>query len=288
MSSWTNSARIWGDAKSCLAESRKLIVYDTETTGLSPERDRIIEFAAIKFDVSEDYSLTQTDSLHLYINPGMPLPSIITEITGITEEELADKPHEEDVFDQIRSFMDESATICGYNIISFDNRFIDNLYARQGLRFKPSQVIDGIVLARDRLKKDYEVENHKLGTIAAYYGIDFQAHSALEDAGATARVVEQLFKEYAEEEKDMATVKAGLIRPGIKAVRFWEGYRGFSRIYVNTDAGDLFYDIRRNEWGAKPPCDIESIDMEWLEAEACRVTSSAPNALRYFKGNIEL
>ena len=66
---------------------RPLLFFDLETTGLDKERDRVIEFAGVK--VFPDKSQERFET---FINPERPIPEEITEITGITNEMVADAP----------------------------------------------------------------------------------------------------------------------------------------------------------------------------------------------------
>jgi len=234
--------------------------YDLETTGLSPVSDRIIEFGAIKGEVDENFHFTEIARLHLRINPGFSLPEKITEITGITDEDLSNCPTEEEVVREIYEFFDGSV-ICGYNICSFDNKFMENLFARYGLTFRYGQAVDGLILARKNIFKS-EVENYKLGTIAEYYGLPpFEAHSAMGDTAATIAVCCQLMRE----ERERRAVSVSLSRPKPVRANYWKGYRGYSRIYVTLEnQKTVFYEQRTHSWGGKDT-PIEAIDTDWLE-----------------------
>lgn len=284
--SWRNSSRIWYDTKNTLARSgNTLVVFDLETTGLSRVNDRIIELGAIRFNFDDAMNLMEEDFLHTYINPERLISPEITELTGITNERLAGMPTEAQVFDDIQDFF-ENSVISGYNIDAFDVKFMENLYGRMGAVFSPMGTIDGIKIARDRLDKGVDVENHKLSSIAGFFGIDFTAHSAIEDTRATAKVVQLLIKEYIQNELDENKPKEnGTIRPVIKSVKFWAGFKGFSRIYVNTSAGNIYYDIRSQRWGGDG---IDTIDMVWLEAEVWELTESVDEkSFASFNGSLE-
>ena len=275
---------LWEETKKSLTAGSCLFVYDTETTGLSPERDKVIEIGIYQVIVNPDYSVTVVDKFHRYINQGVPLPPVITDLTGITDELLAGAPDEDEVFADLIEFWGAAPVVSGYNIRNFDNKFMAELYARHGLKFEPKAVIDGIELARNRLVKDKDVPNYKLGTCAEYYGIEFDAHSAIEDACATTRLIEQFFKEYHAEEELEGThpEPKNLLKPKVLSASYWEGYRGYPRVYFNTTAGSVYYDVRGHQWGGKPPCDISTLDMEWLSEEACRLL--APETLKSFRG----
>lgn len=262
--------RLFKEAKELLKEGSTLVVYDFETTGLSPDRNVPIEIGAVKYSIGPDMEMTLIGEYHEYINPGHPLDPKITELTGITDEMLRDAPTEEEMVDNIFFFFD-GAIVSGYNIAAFDNKFMANLYKRYGNEFAPAGVIDAITLARDALHKGTDVENHKLGTVGAYFGIDFQAHSALEDTKCTAQVLQILLKEYAN------PPAAPTRKPVVRTVTYWPGYRGNSRTYCETDQGSIYYDHLRREWGSKD-VDIAEVDIEFLEKSAWEKVGAASEA----------
>ena len=258
---------VWNDTREVLARRNSLIVFDLETTGLSRKNDRIIQIAAIRYGIDKDMNLTEQCTYHQYVNPMRPLSKEITDITGITDEILQDKPTEDEIFDEIQDFFEDDI-VAGYNIDTFDVKFMQELYGRQGSIYSPIGIVDCIVMARNLLAKDVDVENYKLKTVGDYYGLQFDAHSALEDARATGKLLQIFLKEYQQQtEKPAAPVQSIGLRPHIMSIRFWEGFRGFSRIYVQTDCGSIYYDIRNNLWGGKD-VDINMVDMAWLESEA--------------------
>lgn len=283
---WKNSSRLWFDVQTTLEKTDRIVVFDLETTGLSRVNDRIIEIAAIRYTIDKAYNMHEEDVLHYFINPEMQLNPAITELTGITDEQLASAPTEAEIFDEIQDFF-ECMTVGGYNIDTFDVPFMENLYGRMGTFFTPNGSVDGIKLARDRLVKDRDVVDYKLISVADFFGIHFEAHSAIEDARTTGKVIQLLLKEYIKAKEDrVPLVTTGSIKPDIKRISFWEGYKGFSRIYVITSAGSLYYDIRSATWGGKD-VDISTINMKYIEAEAWRLTESIDEkSFAAFKGEI--
>lgn len=285
--SWKSNT-LFPQIKNTLELGKDLVVFDLETTGLSPVNDRIIEIAAIKYRVNEDYDMTEIGWYHSYINPERPLDPKIIELTGITDEMLADAPTEDMVFDDIKAFFDD-CILSGYNIDNFDVKFINELYGRHGQFFNMPGSIDGIKMARNRLVRGTDVPGFKLVEVGKYFGIDFQAHSAMEDTRTTAQVIQIFLHEYAAEESaPTSPLPTGTLRPAIRTICFWAGFKGFSRIYVNTDIGSVYYDIRSSVWGGKD-IDVSTIDMDWLEQEAFRlVNASTESEFAAFKGNISI
>lgn len=286
---WKGSL-LWSEVQAVLNTGKDLVVYDLETTGLSPQNDRIIEIAAVKYGVAPsdgDYVFTEKGVYHQLINPGVPLPQTITEITGLTDAALADKPLEADCVDEIALFFD-GCILSGYNITTFDNGFMTEYFARFGHAFDAAYVVDGIKMARNRLRYKEDVENFKLATVGAYYGISFNAHSALEDTRTTSKLVQIFVHEYAGESKSDKPAAIGAMRPRIMQIAYWQGFKGFNRIYVNMDIGSVYYDIRSASWGAKD-VDIRLLDMGWIEREAFRITGcGCESEFASFKGDIRV
>lgn len=265
---WVNAKRVWEETKRTLltAEKKEFIIYDLETTGLSKTNDVPIEIGAVRIAYNEELdTFTEIDRLHVYIKPPFRLDPKIIEITGITDEFLDENgiSEEDAFFDHVQEFF-MNDIVAGYNNNSFDNKFMENLYARYGAEWAPAGSVDVMVIAKKILKKPEDVENHKLVTIGKYFGIDFDAHSADEDAKCTLEALKVFISEMKEMESSYRSPSAPLKRPVICSINFWEGYRGFSRIYVDTTAGKMWYDIRGSVW-ASNDFDINSIDMEFME-----------------------
>lgn len=81
-----------------------LIVYDCETTGFQPAENHIIQLSARLCCVMKDGFLEEVGQAEWYINPGYCLPDKITELTGISDEFLREKPFEKEVFQEIANF----------------------------------------------------------------------------------------------------------------------------------------------------------------------------------------
>lgn len=265
-------------------EGNEIVVFDTETSGLKASEDRIIELAAKKYIVSND-ELKYADELHLYIQPPFAISEKITELTGITNEKLATYPMEDVLFPEIQEFF-RACVVSAHNS-SFDVRFMKALYERNNASFEPQAVIDTLEMARD-LVLHTETENYKLGTLAKVFGLDegIQFHNALDDVTVTALLFQIFVKEYKEQSENHYS--CGNIKPALTSIGFWEGYQGFSRIYVHTDCGSLYYEIRRKTWGSKE-IDIDLIDMDYLEKIAFEAIGvSNIEDFSKFKGKISV
>ena len=218
-----------------LKEGSEWIIFDTETTGLSNKNDRIIQISAMKFKV-ESGELVKVDELNQYIKQPYPLPVKITEITGITDDILSDKPFEKDVFySVIFPYFGNNPIIVPHNQ-KFDVGFLKNMYQRYGEFLEPEVALDTIEMARDIIPYE-DIKSYKLGVIAAFYGVDkdISFHNAMDDVTATSRILKIFINEYKKETKEDV---GGKITPKVTSIRYWEGYSKFlKRIYVNTYQG---------------------------------------------------
>ncbi|MCY0092821.1 DNA polymerase III subunit epsilon [Hoeflea ulvae] len=153
------------------------IVFDTETTGLSNQSDRIIEIGCIELE--NQFPTGRT--LHLFINPdGCKVHPDALAVHGITDDFLADKPLFSAVADQIADFF-EGAHYVAHNA-SFDMGFLNAEYKRIGRpAISPDLVIDTLSLARRR----HPMGPNSLDALCRRYGIDNShrnKHGALLDA----------------------------------------------------------------------------------------------------------
>lgn len=147
-------------------------VVDIETGGLSPGVCDIIEVSALK--VRNDAAVDTFSSL---IKPCEPIGWFITDLTGITNEMLADAPEPADVLGRFYDFVGKDIII-GHNV-HFDVNFLyDKLWLHNGLVLD-NDFVDTLRLARKALPY---LSNHRQTTVAAYYGLSTQgAHRALRD-----------------------------------------------------------------------------------------------------------
>src|SRR5664279_2361925 len=93
---------------------RPLAFFDLETTGVDVATDRIVELAVLKLlpDGTEQ-------TFHTLINPGVPIPASASEIHGIHDEDVRDKPEFRQIADGLVKFL-EGCDLAGFNMIRFD------------------------------------------------------------------------------------------------------------------------------------------------------------------------
>ena len=111
---------------------RPLVVFDIESTGVSPRKDRIIELAAIKL-MPDDEEISKC----WLMNPGVPIPPETTAIHGISDEIVKDCPTFADKAEEIFEFF-RGCDLSGFNADRFDIPCLEEEFARVGMAFAPS------------------------------------------------------------------------------------------------------------------------------------------------------
>ncbi len=165
------------------AAEEEFVVFDTETTGLSAENDRMIEIGAVKVRNGE-----VVDSFDTFIYPGRSIPPKITELTSITNEMVEDAPNEREGLEAFLGFVGDAATLVAHNA-PFDMGFLNAALKRNGIERRFASV-DTVVLARSLYP---ELKNHKLDTVASALKVgDFHHHRACDDADVLARIFEKM------------------------------------------------------------------------------------------------
>ena len=158
-----------------------IIAIDVETTGISPEKERIIEIGAFRPETGEVF--------RTLIQPGRPLPEKITELTGITDDMLADAPGEAEAIKAWLEFMGEDVILLGHNI-SFDHSFLVQAIRRCGYEEPQFLGIDTLKLSRVLCP---ELPNKKLETMVEHFELtNERAHRAFEDARVTVELYQCL------------------------------------------------------------------------------------------------
>ena len=154
------------------------VVFDLETTGFSPEKNKIIEIGAVKVVEGKI-----TDRFSQFVNPEVPIPYEIEELTSIRDDMVMDAPKIEEVLPKFMKFC-EGAVMVAHNA-DFDMSFIKKNCELQGLPCEHT-VIDTVALARYLLP---QLNRFKLDTIAKVLNIVLaNHHRAVDDAGCTAEI----------------------------------------------------------------------------------------------------
>ena len=175
--------------------NKPLVVFDLETTGLDLVKDRTIQISFIK--VTPDGKEERGDYL---INPECEILPIITQLTGISNEDVKDKP----TFKQLAKTLAEKFTGCdfaGFNSNNFDIPLLAEEFLRAGIDFDFSKcrMIDACTIFR-------KMERRNLASAYKFYcgrkmEEDFEAHRADQDTEATYRVLMGQLDYYTEEKQ---------------------------------------------------------------------------------------
>ena len=159
---------------------QRIVVIDFETTGLSVRSgDRAIEVAAV--EIIDGQIGRHFASL---INPGVPVPSFITGLTGITSAMVRSAPGAMAVMRGLAQFV-EDAPLVAHNA-AFDAGFYGHEMRMQGID-RENPFLCSLRVARRLYPR---APNHRLSTLAEYVDVPMQGtyHRALADADLTARI----------------------------------------------------------------------------------------------------
>lgn len=170
------------------------VVFDIETTGFSPTYNKIIEIGAVKMVGGE-----VVDRFSEFVNPRVPIPVHIENLTGINDRMVADAETIEVVLPKFLEFC-EGSILVAHNA-EFDMSFITANAQRQNLACEYT-VVDTVAIARIMLPT---LGNAKLKNVAKHLGIKLvNHHRAVDDANATADIFLKFIERL--EEKEITTL----------------------------------------------------------------------------------
>jgi len=166
----------------------RVLGFDLETTGFSPKKHRIVQYALVGCD--EDGISMHIEEL---VNPQMKIPIETTRIHGISDEDVRGIPQFNEYVAGISTAMD-GAVIVGHNVEKFDWPFLRAEFLRAGQPMpKPLAILDTLRIAR-KLKIP---PSHKLGSLCQHFGISLEnAHTAGADAAATLLLLHKMMASY--------------------------------------------------------------------------------------------
>ncbi|MBR4953881.1 MAG: PolC-type DNA polymerase III [Oscillospiraceae bacterium] len=174
--------------ESSLPFDTEFVAFDIECTGLYADRDRITEIGGVIFSGGEI-----KDTFNTFVNPEMPIPAEVVRLTGITDEDVANAPHEADA---LRAFLDfvGDRPLIAHNA-DFDIGFLTKCAERNNIEFNPVY-LDTLVLAQTLLP---HLKQHKLDKVSNYLSLpEFNHHRASDDALVVARIMERFIPMLAE------------------------------------------------------------------------------------------
>ena len=163
------------------------VVFDLETTGISPMQDDIIELSAVKVRGGQ-----AVDEFSQLVNPFRPIPRQASMVNGITDGMVADAPPLDAVFGAFLDFIGDHILV-GHNIHTFDMKFLYRAAEVFYGRTLKNDYIDTLPLSRRCLP---DLSRHRLTDLAKHYHIPAEgAHRALNDCHMNRMVFEELGKE---------------------------------------------------------------------------------------------
>ena len=156
----------------------KYVVFDIETTGFSPKVNKIIEIGAVKVENGKI-----TDKFSTFVNPQVPIPFRIEELTSIKDDMVVGSPTIDVILPQFAEFCKDCIMVA--HNADFDMSFILKNCEDLGIDFSPTYV-DTVALARILLPA---LNRFKLDTVAKAVGVSLENHHrAVDDAGCTAEI----------------------------------------------------------------------------------------------------
>lgn len=170
-----------------LPKLSQFVVLDVETTGLSANKDKIIEIAMVKV-----VDGAECDRFSSLVNPEREISSRITKLTGITNEALATAPAFPEIAKTVSDFIGDSV-ILAHNA-PFDLGFVSGELSQAGITTRLTY-LDTLKLARTAYPY---LPDHKLETLITELGLaDEQTHRAMDDVICTLELFRRICRPYA-------------------------------------------------------------------------------------------
>ncbi|MGY2893738.1 DNA polymerase-3 subunit epsilon [Deinococcus sp. UYEF24] len=170
-----------------VADSNEYVVFDLETTGLSPERDAIVEIGALKVRGGQVQAhevfqtLVRPQDAH---GRTLAIPWYTQRVHGISDQMVKDAPNLSDVLPKFLEFVGGAAVVA--HNVAFDSGFIRAGATRQGLVWKPARELCTVQLSRRAFPHE---RGHKLDAVASRLGLEFEVggrHRSMGDVRVTA------------------------------------------------------------------------------------------------------
>lgn len=138
-----------------------LVMFDTETTGFSPSKDRLVELGAVKIENGQIISRT-----NWLINPGRKIPDRVIKVHGISNEMVQDKPGFAQVYPEFLAYIGDSILLA--HNARFDVDFVRAEILRAGQPLPSNATVDTLKLFR---KWYPDAPSHKVGVLIDFIGI---------------------------------------------------------------------------------------------------------------------
>ncbi len=162
----------------------RFVVIDLETTGHAPSKnDKIIEIGMV---IIEDNEIIDTETT--FFNPDQPIPPFITNLTGISDEDVVDAPVFKEKASTIKSLLEDSYIIA--HNVNFDLGFLNAELKENGMDRLHNQVLDTVELSRILFPT---APGYKLSQLSDHFNLQHDdPHRALSDAYVTAKLFQKL------------------------------------------------------------------------------------------------
>jgi len=172
----------------------KFIAFDTETTGLKPDENRVVEIGAIKFDRGGMIS-----RFAVLIDPGVPMPKEAGAVNNITDDMLKGQPSFKEVAKDFLHFIQDSVLVA--HNASFDISFINAELKRCNIGKMTNKFVDTLIFAKEVFPRLY---SYKLQELAKKFEITvFEAHRAEDDARVCMELFNHVTKHFIDSNQDM-------------------------------------------------------------------------------------
>ena len=243
---------------------KDIIFFDLETTGVEVT-DRIIEIYAVR--LKPDGS---REELHEYLNPGIPIPVEATEIHGISDAMVANKPRFSEKADMLASFF-TGADLAGYNVRRFDVPLLMEEFHRCGkypIRLRDTHIIDPYVIFLKKEPRDLAA------ALWFYCGQEStNAHSAKADVEMTLKVFENQMERYPDLDADVPELEKYVA----------EGYFGLDSKFRIDRQGRIIFNFGKNR-GKPVSEDLDYLDWMYRKSDfPIHIRSVAGELLRKMK-----
>ncbi len=244
-----------------LVKGWHIIFYDVETTGLKSKTSKILSLSAIKYKY-EDSLFKEIDRLDVFINPCLPIPEEASKVNGITNEKVKDEMDEWDTHEKIiRPFFGDNPILAGYNILNFDDKFMQLLWLRScGVELKPEAELDVLRMVQEKMNLKSSTLENAAKELGADFGLSF--HTSIDDVIATERVAELLLPMYYDADEPAK------FRFKVYGCHYQYYSHKNERIYVHTyPKSSTYYDVYAKSWHSD--C-LEGFNLKDLQTDVLR------------------
>ncbi len=227
-----------------------IVALDLETTWVDSKNDKILEVALVKFD---ENTFEIIDTFSTLINPWIPIPEVISNITNIFDQDVVNAPFfDDEQKDKIEKFIEDSPIL--WHNTNFDRDFL----LKNGIDIEENIVLDTFTLAN--IIFPYE-KSLNLGNLCQSFWIDLKdAHRALDDTIGTIKLfqkITQSFQELSQEKKDILQyIFSHAISP------CFAFYKGLFQMNSETISEEQFIKIILKTIGKYEPAELPDIFFE--------------------------